>query len=116
MNVTGECPSPPTPQYMPAADAASGHTSCHTHSAGTSLKELSQLLLTLIEQHTEPFHGIGRTSLLHQLLSRGISISDGKLREVLSDLEQQGLITVSRGRCGCRITEDGHRFISDGPA
>ncbi len=79
-----------------------------------TVQELNQLLLHLIAEATEPFHGIGRTGLLQQLSSHGISISDGKLRDVLAQLEAEGLITVSRGRRGCQITEAGRQMISSG--
>ncbi len=78
----------------------------------SSALQLNALLLSLIAEATEPFHGIGRTVLLQKLHTCGISISDGKLREVLTQLESDGLITVSRGRRGCQITDAGLKTYS----
>ena len=81
----------------------------------TAVPSLDLLLLSLIASATEPFHGIGRTALLQQLSGQGISISDGKLREILADLESRNLITVSRGRRGCQIAEAGRAFLQNHP-
>lgn len=70
-------------------------------------EELNTLILQLIASATAPFHGIGRSALQQQLCASGITMSDGKLRLLLVDLEQQGLITISRGRRGCQITGAG---------
>ncbi|MBR4862802.1 MAG: sigma 54-interacting transcriptional regulator [Firmicutes bacterium] len=70
-------------------------------------EDLNRIILQLIANGTEPFHGPGRNLLLTQLASRNISISDGKLRHLLTDLESSGLITISRGRRGCQITNAG---------
>ena len=61
--------------------------------------------LALIEKNTAPGHGIGRTALLEQLRAQGFDqVSDVWLRRELERLEEEGLITVGRGRGGCRIT------------
>ena len=61
--------------------------------------------LALIEKNTAPGHGIGRTALLEQLRAQGFDqVSDVWLRRELERLEGEGLITVGRGRGGCRIT------------
>ncbi len=73
--------------------------------------DLQRLLLQLIAQGSAPFHGVGRTLLLQQLRAQGISLSDGKLRQLLAQLEDAGQIIVSKGRAGCRITESGQRFL-----
>lgn len=70
-------------------------------------EDLNQIILQLVAEGTEPFHGPGRSLLLSQLASRNISISDGKLRQLLAELEACGFITISRGRRGCQITEAG---------
>ena len=54
-------------------------------------------VLEIIGQNTEISHGIGRN----------LRISDGNLRTLLSKLEEDGLITISKGRYGTRITEKG---------
>ena len=49
-----------------------------------------------------------RLSLIHILLKKkGIGISDGKLRSLLSQLEADGLIKIGKGRYGTQITEAG---------
>lgn len=64
-------------------------------------------VLEIIGQNTEISHGIGRNALLQQLEKRNLRISDGNLRTLLSKLEEDGLITISKGRYGTRITEKG---------
>ena len=50
---------------------------------------------------------------LHLLQNKGIRISDGKLRSMLSQLEQDGLIHVGKGRCGTLITEKEFALLKD---
>lgn len=64
-------------------------------------------ILEIISKNTELSHGIGRNALLQQLEKRNLHISDGSLRTLLSKLESEGLITISKGRYGTRITELG---------
>ena len=45
--------------------------------------------------------------MLHFLRENGVLISDGRLRELLSEMEQDGLIRIERGRRGTSITEKG---------
>lgn len=85
----------------------------NTHAECASGTNINNLLLRLIAQSTELFHGIGRTALLHQLSLQGISISDGKLRSILAQMETDGLITVSRGRIGCMITDTGRQALQN---
>ena len=58
-------------------------------------------------------HGIGRTALLHQLTQKGITLSDVKLRSLLSGMEKQGYIIIGKGRYGTRITEKGSERIKE---
>lgn len=68
--------------------------------------------LPLIQKHSAPGHGIGRTALLEQLRAQGFNqVSDVWLRQELRRLEQAGFITVCRGRGGCRITPLGKRYL-----
>lgn len=64
-------------------------------------------VLAIIYSHTEPAHGVGRTTLVQMMKQSGINISDGKLREVLAGLASRGLVDIGRGRSGTRITEQG---------
>lgn len=70
-------------------------------------------VLEIIHQHTEPAHGLGRAALVQMLKSGGVNISDGKLRDLLSNLSQEGLLDVGRGRYGTRITEAGINHLKD---
>ncbi len=68
---------------------------------------LNLAILKAISEHTQLTHGIGRASLVQTLKTSGIRLSDGKLREFLGDLSQQGFIEVGKGRHGTKITEKG---------
>ena len=78
----------------------------------TTFSNLSDQILKLIADVSAPFHGVGRAVLLPQLRELGFPLSDGKLRQVLTELEEQNLITVARGRIGCRITPAGQDVLS----
>lgn len=69
------------------------------------------LVLSLVAKHTEPYHGIGRNGLLSELKEFGIRVSDGKLRQLLLQYSEGGLITIARGRGGCRITTAGEEYL-----
>jgi transcriptional regulator with PAS, ATPase and Fis domain len=104
--------------FPPHLDSSSIHpavlqTPVSSEPVRAAVHDLNHLILTLVETGTEPFHGVGRTTLLHQLSENRVSVSDGKLRELLTQLEQQGLITVSRGRRGCQITENGRAKLAN---
>lgn len=68
-------------------------------------QNLEDLILTIIKEHTEESSGIGRVSIHNLLKKHGFSISDDKLRKHLKKLEGQGIISIGRGRIGCRIIE-----------
>ena len=74
---------------------------------------VNTVILNCISENTGISSGIGRSSLLHLLQNKGIRISDGKLRSMLSQLEQDGLIHVGKGRCGTLITEKGFALLKD---
>ena len=73
----------------------------------TKKASIRPTVLEIINQNTEISHGIGRNALLQQLEKKNLHISDGNLRTLLSKLEEDGLITISKGRYGTRITELG---------
>ena len=97
------------PDYLEGSDPAPAVPEMHTEYRPP--EDLKRTLLQLIADGTEPFHGPGRNLLLSQLAARNISISDGKLRQLLGDFESHGLITISRGRRGCQITENGRNML-----
>ncbi|WP_206460771.1 sigma 54-interacting transcriptional regulator [Anaerovorax sp. IOR16] len=69
-------------------------------------------ILNIIDKNTNTTHGIGRSSIIFELKNHGIKISDNKGRKILSDLAKKGLIEISNGRCGNRITEKGKSLLS----
>ncbi len=80
-------------------------------SANLSSADLEFLILSIISDHTEPFHGIGRSGLLACLKEQRINMSDGKLRQILAEFERRGFISIVRGRGGCRITPEGADYL-----
>lgn len=50
---------------------------------------------------------IGRGSIKNALAETGVDLSDGRLRGLLKELSDEGLIRVGRTRGGCEITEHG---------
>lgn len=83
---------------------------------GFSSKHASNLektILQIVSSNTSMSHGIGRTALLQQLNQKNITISDVKLRSVLSELESNGYISIGKGRYGTRITEEGYERIKE---
>ena len=80
-------------------------------SSGTTVRvsgtNVNLAILKIISEHTHISHGIGRTALVQILKNSGISVSDGKLREILGALAQNQWIEIGKGRYGTRITENG---------
>lgn len=76
----------------------------NTISAHNKLKEsgIDKKVLDIIRDNTFETIGIGRTSIYMELCNRGIKISDDKLRKILKSLENDGKITIGKGRVGCR--------------
>ena len=50
---------------------------------------------------------IGRGSIKNALAEAGVEVSDGRLRGLLKELSEEGLIRINRTRGGCEITEQG---------
>ena len=50
---------------------------------------------------------IGRGSIKNTLAEAGVEVSDGRLRGLLKELSEEGLIRINRTRGGCEITEQG---------
>lgn len=50
---------------------------------------------------------IGRGGIKNALAEAGLDISDGRLRGLLKELSDEGLIRINRTRGGCEITEQG---------
>lgn len=50
---------------------------------------------------------MGRSSIKEALAQRGTDLSEGKLRSILKELSDEGLIKINHTRGGCEITELG---------
>ena len=79
-------------------------------SSGTGDFDLPRYVLNTIYTHSSP-HGIGRVTVLQIMKNNAIKISDIQLRTLFSQLESEGLIEISRGRNGTRITQKGIEFL-----
>lgn len=77
----------------------------------TTETDIQRSILKLIFRNTALSHGIGRANLLQQLEQKSINISDGKLRNILDQLQTEGLIEIGKGRYGTRITEKGKQHL-----
>lgn len=95
-----------------ANENTEGHESVRSGVQCQCISELGDTVLSVISEHTELFHGIGRSAILAELKKCGISISDGKLRHLLNDYRECGYITVEKGRGGCRITQAGSSYLA----
>lgn len=57
--------------------------------------------------------GAGRDSLLRAAREEGVALSQLEVRHILAALSREGLVQVSRGRGGSRLTEQGIRFCRE---
>lgn len=55
----------------------------------------------------------GRSKLLVMLREQGLQISDGKLRVIMADMQEQSLIDIGRGRQGTSLTEKGLHALNN---
>lgn len=94
------------PDYLYHQTSPSGGT------APAQAQDLNRALLEIISAGTTMSHGIGRSAIFHTLKDRGISISDGKLRDILASLQSLGLIEIDRGRGGTRLTLSGADWLN----
>ena len=54
---------------------------------------------------------IGRSGIKEALAGKGTQVSEGKLRTILKELSDEGLIKINRTRGGCEITELGMALL-----
>ncbi len=76
-------------------------------------KEISENILEILFKKNSIGHGPGRMSVLELLRKEGHDISDVQLRAMLSDLQNEGLIRIGRGRQGMKLTEEGIKIIGN---
>lgn len=97
------------PDYLYEKTAASRRPSFKP----TPKHDVELVLLRVIASNTAVSHGIGRSTLLHILKDQSVSVSDGKLREMLASLEARGLVEISKGRGGTSITSLGLKKLEE---
>ena len=71
------------------------------------LSPVERQILILLSQNPK----IGRTKLLHMLNEKGIEATEGKIRSVLQNMTERGLIRTNRTKGGCEITEAGEILL-----
>lgn len=71
--------------------------------------ELTSLLLERIA--LAGAEGVGRTRLYRCIKDAGVSISEQRLEQQLTSLQQMGLIDRRKGRQGCLLTEKGYEEL-----
>lgn len=55
--------------------------------------------------------GVGRGTLLQEALRQGVPLTEQEIRGILCTLNQLGLVSVSRGRGGSRLTQAGQSLV-----
>lgn len=110
------------PDFLAIPDSASSHNNVNrclpasgVNSSFSTKESVSLAALKIIADTSQAYHGIGRTALQAQLRAQGLNIGDGKLRELLDELESQGHITIGKGRCGSQITFSGLNHLQEYP-
>ena len=90
------------------SDEYSSNSAAKNHNHIVNTKERTErILLDLLYSRSSSYHSTGRPEMLHYLRENVVLISDGRLRELLSEMESKGLIRIARGRRGTSITEKG---------
>lgn len=84
----------------------------HSHLVNTKERTI-RILLEFLYSRSSAYYSTGRPEMLHFLRENGVLISDGRLRELLREMENDGLIRIERGRRGTSITEEGIMFLDE---
>ncbi|MDD6043392.1 MAG: sigma 54-interacting transcriptional regulator [Eubacteriaceae bacterium] len=92
----------PSKPYAHDFDAPGTIMSDHDLDAG-----IKEHILLFLGRDNALGHGLGRTVILTKLKSQGFVVSDGQLRTILSQLSDEGLLTIGKGRQGTKITDLG---------
>jgi transcriptional regulator with GAF, ATPase, and Fis domain len=72
-----------------------------------SLRTMRRAILMCLNENAKRVKGTGRPEMLQAIRDQGIMASDGRLRQILGEMEEEGLLQISRGRRGTVITEKG---------
>lgn len=76
-----------------------------------SPSKTERILLEILYETNREGKCIGREGLLLEAGRRNVILSQPQVRKVLSELEHQGFVAISRGRGGSKITEKGIKWI-----
>lgn len=57
-------------------------------------------------------HGVGRGTLLEEARRQAVPVTEQEIRDILEVLNRLGLVSVSRGRGGSRLTQAGQRLLA----
>ncbi|MEK4029050.1 sigma 54-interacting transcriptional regulator [Pseudobacillus sp. FSL P4-0506] len=67
-----------------------------------SISEEDHVLLIIYQKF-----GIGRRRIVEELMEKGLSIGEGKVKSIVNALREKGWIEVNRGVRGCMVSEKG---------
>ncbi|WMJ77593.1 MULTISPECIES: sigma 54-interacting transcriptional regulator [unclassified Sedimentibacter] len=81
-------------------------------STANSKNDYISLILSIIKENTDSFHGIGRTQLMYELKEKGVKISDSKIRTLLKWLHDNNYIETRKGRAGNMVTQEGINYLN----
>ena len=95
---------PPTFRYCPRETAAPSAPAAPAGS-GPASPEARRFVLRQLARAQG--HGLGRDSLLRAAREQGVPLSQLEVRQILARLDEEGLVQVSRGRGGTRLTPRG---------
>lgn len=101
------------PKYLPLASPVLLAENKNKPKSTINLESIEMEILKIVMENSQLYHGIGRMQLNTQLKSKQLHIGDSGLRSVLQKLQEQGLITIGKGRIGTKITESGISKIRD---
>lgn len=77
--------------------------------------DLHKHVLVEICRARENGANIGRRSLVSLLKGNGLTVSEKRIRDIIKDLEEKGLVEVLRGRGGCQVTRKGLSVLRETP-
>ncbi len=77
------------------------------HEREDHLSPLEKQILTALNQNPK----IGRATLLRIVRERGIDVTEGKIRSLLQDMSDRGLVRTNRTKGGCEITGKAETYL-----
>lgn len=70
-------------------------------------------VLNILKKTSPEGQGLGRTAIYEKLSAAGMKISDIRLRGILEELKNEGMIEICAGRKGTSITAQGIRYLRE---